>query len=135
MQALRFERSDKSRLALFLVNRGMFKYLWKYLFTSSSATFDHCEIWWSNVLLVCWKEKNVILCLHVYITQTSMAVLWIILAPSAIQPKHLIFLLLLQNWLFIVNFEVTTKLAWLAEILPADLLSTYVVYVITKLFL
>lgn len=82
------------------------------MFTTSSATFDHCKIWRSNILLVCWKEKNVILCLHVYITQTSMAVLWIILALTAIQPKHLIFY---YCWVFIVNFGVTTKFAWIVE--------------------
>jgi len=36
VQALRFERSDKSRLALFLVNRGMFKCIRKYLITNPS---------------------------------------------------------------------------------------------------
>lgn len=51
MQALRFERSDKSRLALFLVNRGMFKCLCKYVITNPSVAFGHSEVFYHQVLL------------------------------------------------------------------------------------
>jgi hypothetical protein len=43
VQALRFERSDKSRLAHFLVNRGMFILLYKFYSECDHDSF--CHIW------------------------------------------------------------------------------------------
>ena len=66
VQALRFERSDKSRLALFLVNRGMFKCLRKYLIAYPSTTLGPWN-WWSNIILLFYQKEKKWHFVHVHI--------------------------------------------------------------------